>query len=493
MPKKTISLLLMALVWILLTVSPLLAQDATEEATEEATETPSPAATATSAATATQTPAAAATLLSGYEYYTVQAGDTLFRIAVRFRTNVRHLADVNGIVNPSLIYAGQRIQVPSVQQATAVPTGTAGPTPTPAPTSTPAPATATPVPTATLVPGSTTTYTVVVGDTLFRIAVRNHTTVARLLALNSNITNPNLIYVGQSIVVPTDGAASAGSTTQAAQPAATEETEQAGGSSVGFGVEAFLIGQDTETLIGDIQSMGLGWVKVEVLWRDLEPVEGEIDFDTLDTIVAALEEADLSILFTVTSAPSWARSSAEESGPPDDFATLGTFVGALAEHYAGRVQAYEIWSEPNLRREWNSSEHTINAGGYMQLLQVAYEAIKAADADALVVSAGLSPTGYNDGVNAINDRLFLQGMYASGLEEYSDAVGAHPSGWANPPDSRCCDQPEGVASHYQDPSFFFLDTLSAYHDIMVENGDGDTPIWVTRFSAGHYRRQRSTA
>jgi LysM repeat protein len=460
--------------------------------------TQTPAAGPTIAATSTPTanpstlgvPGAAATLIPGYEYYTIQAGDTLFRIALRFRTNVRHLAEINGIVNPALIFAGQRIQVPSVVQPTAAPSGTA------AAIRTSAPASATPTPVPTSAPGTTTTYTVVAGDTLFRIAVRFNTTVARLLTLNPNITNPSLIYVGQRITVPTTGtgAAAAASATPASVAAVTNtpvqqapaaQAEQGGGTALGFGITVFPIGQDTAALIEQVQSMGLGWVKVNVYWRDLEVVEGEIDFETLDSIVEPLNEAGLSILFTVTTAPDWSRSTIDESGPPDDFETYGTFVGALAERYARRVQAYEIWNEPNLRREWNSATHTINAGGYVELLQIAYEAIKESDPQALVVSAGLAPTGFNDGVNAINDRLFLQGMYANGLAEYSDAIGAHPNGWANPPDARCCDQPEGVASHYQDPSFFFLDTLSDYHEIMVANGDDRvTPIWVTQFGWG---------
>ncbi len=494
MLKRSIPLLLMALVWIMLAATPLLAQPSTS--------TPAPTTTSASTAaapTATTTqvpaPAAAATLIPGYEYYTVQLGDTLYRISVRFRTTVRHLADVNGIVNPSLIFAGQRIQVPSVQQATAAPSGTA------APTNTPAPATPVPTATATLVPGSTTTYTVVAGDTLFRIAVRYNTTVARLQALNPSITNPNIIYVGQRLTVPAPGTASASTTTA---PGATSAPSLAGGpapaqtqeagttneqpgtttTTLGFGIETFFIGQDVAALTEQLTALGVDWVKVEVYWRDLEATQGQIDFATLDSTVDALEGAGLNILFTVTSAPAWARTSTEESGPPDDFATYRTFVGALADRYAGRVDAYEIWSEPNLRREWNSTEHTINAGGYMELLQIAYDAIKAQDSAAIVVSAGLAPTGYNDGVNAINDRLFLQGMYSNGLAQYSDAVGAHPNGWANPPDARCCNQPEGVASHYQDRSFFFLDTLSDYRDIMTRNGDGNTKIWVTQFGWG---------
>lgn len=42
-------------------------------------------------------------------------------------------------------------------------------------------------------------YTVVKGDTLSRIAARNHMSLAELLKLNPQIKNPNLIYIGQVI------------------------------------------------------------------------------------------------------------------------------------------------------------------------------------------------------------------------------------------------------------------------------------------------------
>lgn len=49
--------------------------------------------------------------------------------------------------------------------------------------------------------GNTSTYVVVSGDTLSRIASRFGLTLAQLLALNPQITNPNLIQVGQVINV----------------------------------------------------------------------------------------------------------------------------------------------------------------------------------------------------------------------------------------------------------------------------------------------------
>lgn len=44
-------------------------------------------------------------------YYTVQRGDTLSRIAKRYGVTVQYLVNLNGITNPNLIYTGQLIKV----------------------------------------------------------------------------------------------------------------------------------------------------------------------------------------------------------------------------------------------------------------------------------------------------------------------------------------------------------------------------------------------
>jgi len=49
---------------------------------------------------------------------------------------------------------------------------------------------------------TTTTYTVVRGDTLAAIAKRYNTTVATMLRLNPHIHDPNRLYVGQRLQVP---------------------------------------------------------------------------------------------------------------------------------------------------------------------------------------------------------------------------------------------------------------------------------------------------
>jgi LysM repeat protein len=104
--------------------------------------------------------------------YVVQPGDSLGEIAVHYGTTVSALASLNNISNPNLIYPGQVLTLP-------------GCTTTPPPTQPPA----------------TTTYVVVRGDTLYSIAVRHGTTVSHLQALNG-ISNPDLIYTGQVLIVP---------------------------------------------------------------------------------------------------------------------------------------------------------------------------------------------------------------------------------------------------------------------------------------------------
>lgn len=49
----------------------------------------------------------------------------------------------------------------------------------------------------------TTSITIRWGDTLSGLAVKYHTTVAELMKLNPSIHNPNLIYAGNRLVVPT--------------------------------------------------------------------------------------------------------------------------------------------------------------------------------------------------------------------------------------------------------------------------------------------------
>ena len=61
-------------------------------------------------------------------------------------------------------------------------------------------------------------YVVKKGDTLYAIAVRNKTTVEAIMAVNPAITNPNLLKVGQRVLIPTPSASPPSPSSSASPP-----------------------------------------------------------------------------------------------------------------------------------------------------------------------------------------------------------------------------------------------------------------------------------
>ena len=99
--------------------------------------------------------------------YTVKSGDTLSSIASKYNTTYQKLAQYNNITNPNIINIGQVIKIPSTNNSQL---------------------------------SNKEYYTVKNGDNLSSIAKRYGTTVNQLVSWN-NISNANLIYVGQKLRV----------------------------------------------------------------------------------------------------------------------------------------------------------------------------------------------------------------------------------------------------------------------------------------------------
>jgi len=200
-------------------------------------------------------------------------------------------------------------------------------------------------------------------------------------------------------------------------------------------------------------------------WFEMEPTRQEWHWEYPDFVVRAAEHYDLDLIVRLDSLPAWAAEEAaagQVDSLSDDYAA---FVGWVAQRYQGQIRGYIVWNEPNLAREWGGQRP--DPAAYTELLRRAYEAIKAADPEATVVSAGLAPTNHQD-AEAMDDRVFLEAMYQAGAGAYFDALGAHPYGFAYPPDD-----PRGAHDGLN------LARLLDLRAIMEAHGDGDKPIWVT--------------
>lgn len=259
----------------------------------------------------------------------------------------------------------------------------------------------------------------------------------------------------------------------------------------GYGLQAHMTGVGHDDTVKAVKELGFQWLKQQIEWKTFEPAKGQYDWAEIDRLVNTCDENGIYLLLSVVKAPDWARGPSPDTsveGPPADPQDLANFMGAMAARYKGRVQAYEIWNEQNLHYEWGNE--TIDAARYVDLLAAVYKAVKAADSQALIIAGALTPAGMVPGPDgrwlAVEDKTYLQQMYQAGLKNYSDGVGAHPSGYNIPPDvdwQTYQDPTAGFRGLWDTPhySWSFSGVLETYRQIMVQNGDAGKLLWVTEF------------
>jgi hypothetical protein len=246
-----------------------------------------------------------------------------------------------------------------------------------------------------------------------------------------------------------------------------------------YGVQAFLWWnlRIAKRDLAAVDELDFGWVKQSFAWRDIETIEkGAYDWFRPDKIVKRVENSGLKLLVRIDRQPFWSQESdwpPLENAPPADLQDFGDFCGALAERFKGRIDAYQVWNEPNLSREWG--EEPPDPAAYTELLKICYQAIKDADPEAIVISAGLAPTGTGLPL-AIPDTEFLQGMYDAGAADYFDVLGLNAPGYKAPPEAS---PEEGETNpEYGGGRWFVFRHVEDMRAIMEANGDADKQVAI---------------
>jgi hypothetical protein len=160
-------------------------------------------------------------------------------------------------------------------------------------------------------------------------------------------------------------------------------------------------------------------IRVNVLWsrvmvegadRRTVPEDGpRYDFHRIDRLQAAAAERGIKLQLTITGpAPAWATRDHRVGNNAPDARKFGEFARTVATHFAGRVDRYSIWNEPN----WNTwlfpAKHA--ASLYRKLYVSGYKAVKAVDPRAKVLFGELAPIG---GGRAIAPLKFLRDVTCS--------------------------------------------------------------------------------
>jgi hypothetical protein len=89
----------------------------------------------------------------------------------------------------------------------------------------------------------------------------------------------------------------------------------------------------------------LGWSRIDILWSQVNPQPGVWDFTLTDAGVNNAVGWGQQILAILHHVPAWLTT--DPDIPPYTTAEWSEFVRRVAQRYAGRIAAYEIWNEPD--------------------------------------------------------------------------------------------------------------------------------------------------
>ena len=209
----------------------------------------------------------------------------------------------------------------------------------------------------------------------------------------------------------------------------------------------------------------LGTVRVPVEWFRVEVRPGSYDFTALDETVGRAAESGIRVLPFVYGSPTWLtgdparpplRSPAARRAWTDLLTHLVRRYGPSGTFWEGRerrmpIRRWQIWNEPNYLLFWRPRP---SPAGYARLLGLSARTIRAADPGATILAAGVAPVEAG-----ITPWAFLRRLYAvPGVRRDFDVVALHP---------------------YAPFVSWVVKQIRFIHEVMVEAGDGRTPLQLT--------------
>jgi polysaccharide biosynthesis protein PslG len=244
------------------------------------------------------------------------------------------------------------------------------------------------------------------------------------------------------------------------------------GGFVGLGDDSFVHLADRDCVLGLQAQAGAGVVRVTFDWAAIETRPGVYDFSRYDVWMRSVASHRMRVLPILFNTPSFrGRQSRRGTYPPRDFDAYARFAAAAVGRYGPNgsfftdnpdvpkvpIGSWQVWNEPNLPVYWLPRP---NPREYVQMLRAAYQAIKAVDARAEVVTAGI-PASVLSG--AIRFERFVGAMYkAKGARSFDTLA------------------PNAYGRTAQD----VIGSIGSLRKLMNRNGDRRGKIWITEVGWG---------
>lgn len=230
-------------------------------------------------------------------------------------------------------------------------------------------------------------------------------------------------------------------------------------SSIALPIEPTYFGAHVHRSVQNVlwKTVGFGSIRLHdanVTWAELQPNKERWNWEKLDKIVEAGAQAKVDILLPLNASPQWASSTPltsdpygpGSSAPPKNLADWDAYVETVVRRYKGRIHAYEIWNEPNLKKFFSGSPKEL-----AELTRRASNIIRTVDKDAKVVCSGITGS-YGIG--------WLKQYLQTGAGNYCDVIGYH------------------FYTSHQAPEKM-VPTIIAVESLLREFKLADRPLWNT--------------
>jgi hypothetical protein len=189
-----------------------------------------------------------------------------------------------------------------------------------------------------------------------------------------------------------------------------------------------------------VRNANVGWIRTAVRWSEVERSKGAFDFSIPEAVVNDARARGLKVLAIVGHPPIWAGSNTNGTTPPSSLTDWQNYMRATAQHFAGRIDAYEIWNEPDLRDSgdgvgWNADHNEVSSRPkYVDLVIHASVLVRQWAPGTRIVAPSMSTRAHDDRPTRTKQvwqqlqNTFYNGQRAS---TYVDVVSFHNTAISN--------------------------------------------------------------
>ncbi len=233
------------------------------------------------------------------------------------------------------------------------------------------------------------------------------------------------------------------------------------------------LGNTVSQALTQARNLSPDWLMVDFDWQVWFPSSDSVqDFQSLDAVMQFAEDNRIAVCIRILNPPQWAV-----TGIGPDHANTLDLILFLQQRYPNSMKAVEVFPGANTTQGWGAAP---SPQSYVDLLESVQQTLVQDEINLSVIAGGLIMVPSQDQSIAMDDILFLEGLYSAGFNSLNVTLSLQLLDLA--PDLLQTSQDRN------DPVLLHIDVI---HEVMVLNDDETGPVWITAISYKNDQSQDS--